>query len=34
MSFYREAKKIVGDSHFWVPFCVLLLGIALLVALS
>lgn len=34
MSFSHEAKKIVGDSHFWVPFCVLLIGIALLVALS
>lgn len=34
MSFSSEARKIAGDSHFWVPFCVLLLGIALLVALS
>ncbi len=34
MSFSREAKKIAGDSHFWVPFSVLLIGIALLVALS
>jgi len=34
MSFSRETKKIVGDSHFWVPFSVLLIGIALLVALS
>jgi len=34
MSFSREAKKVVGDSHFWVPFTVLLIGIALLVALS
>ncbi len=34
MSFSSEAKKIVGDSHFWVPVGVLVLGIALLVALS
>lgn len=34
MGFGREAGKIAGDSHFWVPFFVLLLGIALLVALS
>ena len=34
MGLSREARKIMGDSHFWVPFFVLLLGIALLVALS
>ncbi len=34
MSFSREARKILGDSHFWVPFSVLLLGIVLLIALS
>jgi hypothetical protein len=34
MSFAREVKSVVGDSHFWVPFFVLLIGIALLVALS
>jgi len=34
MSLGREAKNILGDSHFWVPFFVLLVGIALLVVLS
>lgn len=30
----NDVKNIVGDSHFLVPFFVLLVGIALLVALS
>jgi len=33
MSFLREVKTIVTDSHFLVPFFVLVAGIALLVAL-
>jgi len=33
MSFAREVKTIVTDSHFLVPFFVLLAGIALLVVL-
>jgi len=33
MSFAREIKVIVTDSHFLVPFFVLLAGIALLVVL-
>jgi hypothetical protein len=33
MSFAREVKTIVTDSHFLVPFFVLLAGIALLVLL-
>jgi len=33
MSFLASAKCIVTDSHFLVPFVVLLAGIALLVAL-
>jgi hypothetical protein len=33
MSFSRSAKAIVTDSHFLVPFIVLLAGIALLVVL-
>jgi hypothetical protein len=33
MSFLQSAKCIVTDSHFLVPFFVLLAGIALLVAL-
>jgi hypothetical protein len=33
MSFGQGLKTIVTDSHFLVPFCVLLAGIALLVAL-
>ncbi len=34
MGMNQETGKILGDSHFWVPFVVLLVGIALLVALS
>ena len=26
-------KAVLTDSHFWVPFCILLAGIALLVML-
>ncbi|MCU1324440.1 MAG: hypothetical protein JWM43_4089 [Acidobacteriaceae bacterium] len=33
MSFGRNVKAIVTDSHFIVPFVVLLAGIALLVVL-
>ena len=33
MSFARNVKTIVTDTHFLVPFSVLLAGIALLVAL-
>ena len=33
MSFARNIKTIVTDTHFLVPFFVLLAGIALLVAL-
>ncbi len=33
MSFGRSVKTVVTDSHFIVPFVVLLAGIALLVAL-
>jgi hypothetical protein len=33
MSMARGFKAIVTDSHFWVPFLVLLAGIALLVVL-
>jgi hypothetical protein len=33
MSLGRSVKRIVTDSHFLVPFVVLLAGIALLVAL-
>ncbi len=34
MGLGHETGKILGDSHFWVPFVVLLVGVALLVALS
>jgi hypothetical protein len=34
MSFASGAMTVVRDSHFLVPFFVLLLGIALLIALS
>ncbi len=33
MSFGRVVKAVVTDSHFLVPFVVLLFGIALLMAL-
>ena len=33
MSLGRGVKAVVTDSHFWVPFAVLLAGIALLVVL-
>lgn len=33
MSFFRDVKTIVTDSHFLVPFFVLLAGIGLLVVL-
>ena len=33
MSFSKGVKAIATDSHFLVPLCVLLAGIALLVAL-
>jgi hypothetical protein len=33
MDFLRDVKTIVTDSHFLVPFFVLIAGIALLVAL-
>ena len=33
MSFAKGIKTIVTDSHFLVPICVLLAGIALLVVL-
>jgi hypothetical protein len=33
MSLTRGFKAVVTDSHFWVPFVVLLAGIALLVVL-
>jgi hypothetical protein len=33
MSLARGVKAVVTDSHFWVPFVVLLAGIALLVVL-
>jgi hypothetical protein len=33
MSLTRGVKAVVTDSHFWVPFVVLLAGIALLVVL-
>jgi len=33
MSFARGVRAVVTDSHFWVPFLVLLAGIALLVVL-
>ncbi len=33
MSFGKGAKAIVTDSHFLVPFCVLVAGILLLVVL-
>jgi hypothetical protein len=33
MSFMRQAKAVVTDSHFLVPFGVLIAGIALLIAL-
>jgi hypothetical protein len=33
MSFYSEARKIVGDSHFRHTFSAFLIGVALLVAL-
>jgi hypothetical protein len=33
MSVVRGARAVVTDSHFWVPFLVLLAGIALLVVL-
>jgi hypothetical protein len=33
MGFSRHAKAILTDSHFWVPFTVLLAGIGLLVML-
>jgi|GEM_PF-1708830 len=34
MGLGRDVRNIVGDSHFLVPFVVLLLGISLLIALS
>lgn len=34
MGLGRDVRNIVGDSHFLVPFLVLLLGIGLLIALS
>jgi hypothetical protein len=33
MSFWSKTKVILTDSHFLVPFCVLLAGIALLIGL-
>ncbi len=33
MSLNRGIKAILSDSHFWVPFGALLVGIALLAAL-
>jgi len=33
LSFGKRMKAIATDSHFLVPLCVLVLGIALLVAL-
>jgi hypothetical protein len=33
MSLTRGLRAVVTDSHFWVPFLVLLAGIALLVVL-
>ncbi len=33
MSFSRAMRTIVTDSHFLVPFCVLIAGIVLLVVL-
>lgn len=33
MGFARGMKAVLTDSHFWVPFCVLLGGIALLATL-
>nr|WP_188555738.1 translocated intimin receptor Tir [Edaphobacter dinghuensis] len=33
MSFLRDVKTVVTDSHFLVPFFVLIAGIALLVVL-
>jgi hypothetical protein len=33
MSFVRTSKAILTDAHFWVPFLVLLAGIALLTIL-
>ena len=33
MAFVKRTKAVLTDSHFLVPFCVLLAGIALLVAL-
>lgn len=33
MSLVRGFKAVITDSHFWVPFMVLLAGIALLVVL-
>lgn len=33
MDFLRDVKTVVTDSHFLVPFFVLIAGIALLVAL-
>jgi hypothetical protein len=33
MSFFRGIKRIVTDSHFLVPFFVLMAGIGLLVVL-
>jgi hypothetical protein len=33
MSVARGFRAVIGDSHFWVPFLVLLAGIALLVVL-
>ena len=33
MGFAKETKAILTDSHFLVPFCVLIVGIALLAVL-
>jgi hypothetical protein len=33
MGLAKGTKAVLTDSHFLVPFCVLILGIALLVAL-
>jgi hypothetical protein len=33
MSFIASAKCILTDSHFLVPFCILLAGVALLIGL-
>jgi hypothetical protein len=33
MKFVKETKAVLTDSHFLVPFCVLVAGIVLLVVL-